>query len=135
VRPFARRLNGSVSHPNEVGHVQVSDPCPPCQQEFYCDRLGFRQEFAYRPFGGLDPCYMAVARDDARLHVSSFSGDGVSGGVVYLLVDDIDGLHEELLRKNVRIDTGPIDQEWGNREMYVKDADGNSIRFFYPSGG
>ncbi|MEN3333751.1 MAG: hypothetical protein V7641_3116 [Blastocatellia bacterium] len=104
-------------------------------EEFYCNRLGFRQEFAYRPFGGLDPCYMAVARDDARFHLSSFSGDGVSGVVVYLLVDDLDGLHEELLRKQVRIDTGPIDQDWGNREMYVKDADGNSIRFYSPSGG
>jgi catechol 2,3-dioxygenase-like lactoylglutathione lyase family enzyme len=104
-------------------------------EEFYCNRLGFRKESAYRPFGGLDPCYMALARDDARLHVSSFSGDGVSGGVVYLLVDDVDGLHAELLRKNVPIDTGPIDQDWGNREMYVKDTDGNSIRFVCPSGG
>jgi catechol 2,3-dioxygenase-like lactoylglutathione lyase family enzyme len=104
-------------------------------EEFYCNRLGFRREFAYRPFGGLDPCYMGVARDDAQFHLSSFSGDGVSGAVVYLLVDDLDGLHEELLGKKVRIDTGPIDQDWGNREMYVKDADGNSIRFFCPSGG
>lgn len=103
-------------------------------EEFYCNRLGFCQEFAYRPFGGLDPCYMGLARDDARLHVSSFSGDGVSGGVVYLLVNDVDGLHEELLRKNVQIDTGPIDQDWGNREMYVKDADGNSIRFVREGG-
>jgi hypothetical protein len=94
---------------------------------------GFRQESAYRPFGGPDPCYMALARDDARLHVSSFSGDAVSGGVVSLLVDDVDGLHAELLRTNVRIETGPIDQEGGNREMYVKDADGNSIRFFCPN--
>lgn len=98
-------------------------------EEFYCQRLGFRQEFAYRPFGRLDPCYMGLVRDDARLHVSSFSGDGISGGVVYLTVDDVDELHQELLRKNVQIDTGPIDQDWGNREMYVKDADGNSIRF------
>lgn len=104
-------------------------------EEFYCIRLGFHQEFAYRPFGGLDPCYMGLTRGDARLHVSSFSGDGVSGGVVFLLVDDVDGLHEELVRKNVRIDTGPIDQSWGNREMYVKDPDGNSIRFVRESSG
>jgi uncharacterized glyoxalase superfamily protein PhnB len=98
-------------------------------EEFYCNRLGFHQEFAYRPFGNMDPCYMGLTRDDARLHVSSFSGDGVSGGVVYLLVDDVDALHAELVAKNVTIDTGPIDQSWGNREMYVKDSDRNCIRF------
>jgi len=102
-------------------------------EEFYCNRLGFRLESTYRPFSNIDPCHMSLVRDDARLHVSSFSGDSVSGGVVYLRVDDINGLHEELLQKNVRIDTGPIDQEWGNREMYVKDSDGNSIRFFCPN--
>jgi catechol 2,3-dioxygenase-like lactoylglutathione lyase family enzyme len=98
-------------------------------EEFYCNQLGFRLEFAYRPFGNADPCYMGLVRDDARLHVSSFSGDAVPGGVVYLLVDDVDALHKELLAKQVSIDTGPIDQSWGNREMYVKDADRNSIRF------
>ena len=98
-------------------------------EEFYCARLGFRQEFAYRPFGGLDPCYMGLVRDDARLHVSSFSGDAVAGGVAFLLVDDVDALHEELRRKNVKIALAPTDQSWGNREMYVRDPDGNSIRF------
>jgi catechol 2,3-dioxygenase-like lactoylglutathione lyase family enzyme len=98
--------------------------------EFYCNGLGFRQEFAYRGDKTmLDPCYMGLSRDEARLHVSSFSGDGVSGGVVFLLVDDVDGLHEELTRKGVRIDLEPTNQTWGNREMYVKDPDGNSIRF------
>jgi len=104
-------------------------------EEFYCTGLGFRQEFAYRPFGSPDPCYMGLMRDDAEMHVSSFSGDAVAGGVVYLLVDDVDALRDELRRKGVAIDTGPIDQDWGNRELYVKDADGNSIRFFCPIAG
>jgi uncharacterized glyoxalase superfamily protein PhnB len=72
---------------------------------------------------------MGLSRDDAWLHLSSFSGDGIPGSVVYLLVDDVDGLHEELHQKGVSIDLEPTDQTWGNREMYVKDADGNSIRF------
>lgn len=71
-----------------------------------------------------------IVRDEVRLHVSSFSGDGVPA-VVFLLVDDVDELHEELLRKTVRIDLEPTDQTWGNREMYVKDSDGNSIRFVH----
>ena len=99
-------------------------------EEFYCKRLGFRQEFAYRVDSSKpDPCYMGLVRDDAWVHLSSFSGGGVCGGVVRLEVDDVDALHAELGKKGVRIDTGPVDQTWGTREMYVKDTDGNSIRF------
>lgn len=99
-------------------------------EDFYCRQLGFSRRFAYRVDEARpDPCYTGLTRDEACLHLSSFSGDGVSGGVVYLLVDDVDGLHAELLAKKVSIDLEPTDQSWGNREMYVKDPDGNSIRF------
>ena len=99
-------------------------------EEFFCRRLGFRREFAHRPDGVTgDPCYMGLTRDAVWLHVSSFSGDGVSGGVVNLIVEDVDALHEELVARGVRIDTGPVDQTWGTREMYVKDGDRNSVRF------
>ena len=109
-----------------VLHVSSSSAA----EEFYCGRLGFRREFAYRPGGTkADPCYMGLARDGAWLHLSSFAGDGVAGGVVYLAVDDVDALHEELIAKGVPIDTGPVDQTWGNRELYVRDGDRNSIRF------
>ena len=45
------------------------------------------------------------------------------------MVEDVDLLHMQLVAKGVWIDTGPVDQSWGTREMYVKDADGNSLRF------
>jgi len=99
-------------------------------EEFYCKRLGFIQQFVYRIDDTKpDPCYMGLRRDDAWLHVSSFSGDGIPGSVVYIVVDDVDKLHDECLQKNVNIDLKPTDQTWGNREMYLKDPDGNSIRF------
>ena len=104
-------------------------------EEFYCDRLGFRQAFGYRPFGGADPCYMGLERDDVELHLSSFSGDGVAGGVVFLGVEDVDELHRELRAKGVMIDLEPTNQSWGNREMYVRDPDRNSIRFVQNGGG
>ena len=105
-------------------------------EDFYCKRLGFRREFAHRADESkADPCYMGLVRDNAWLHISSFSGDGVCGGVVRFEVEDVDALHAELAENGVRIDTGPVDQAWGTREMYVKDADGNSIRFICPSGG
>jgi uncharacterized glyoxalase superfamily protein PhnB len=99
-------------------------------EEFYCKGLGFQREFAHRADETKpDPCYMGLSRDGIWVHVSSFSGDGVFGGVVNFLVESVDALHEEFVQKGVRIDTGPVDQTWGTREMYVKDADGNSTRF------
>lgn len=71
---------------------------------------------------------MGVARDGVWLNLSSFSGDGVAGGV-NLLVRDVDVLHAEFVAKGVRIAVEPVDQTWGTREMYVKDADGNCVRF------
>jgi catechol 2,3-dioxygenase-like lactoylglutathione lyase family enzyme len=101
-------------------------------EEFYCGRLGFRRQFAYRfDEARPDPCYMGLTRDGVWLHVSSFSGDGVAGGAVFLLVEDVDALHAELVAKGVRVALEPTDQTWGNREMYVEDADGNSIRFVH----
>jgi len=102
-------------------------------EEFYCDRLGFRREFAHRADGELpDPCYMGITRDGVWMHVSSFSGDGVSGGVVNLLVESVDALHKEFMAKGVRIAVEPVDQTWGTREMYVRDPDNNCIRFIQP---
>ena len=99
-------------------------------EDFYCNQLGFRRDFAMRPEGvGTDPCYMGVVRDQVLLHLSSFSGDGVEGGAVNIVVDDVDTLHVELAGRGVPIHVGPVDQTWGTREMYVKDPDGNSIRF------
>jgi len=104
--------------------------------EGFYRRLGFRKEFAHRADESKpDPCYMGFSRGGAWLHVSSFSGDGVCGSVAMVLVRDVDRLHEELLQGNVAIALKPTNQSWGNREMYVRDPDGNSIRFAQPAGG
>ncbi len=101
-------------------------------ETFYCEKLGFRREFVYRPTEAADPCYMGVVRDDARLHLSSFPGDSVSGTGAFVVVDDVDGLHQELVGKGVAIELAPTAQTWGNREMYVRDADRNRIAFVRP---
>ena len=55
--------------------------------------------------------------------------------MVNLLVDNVDVLYAEFLAQGVPIAEGvpiaggPVDQTWGTGEMYVKDADGNCIRF------
>lgn len=99
-------------------------------KDFYCTRLGFHLEYAHCPNGvDGDPCYMGLSRDGVWIVLSSFSGDGVAGGVVNLLVDDVDALYAEFAAAGVPVDLPPTDQTWGTREMYVKDADRNCIRF------
>jgi len=101
-------------------------------KEFYCSRLGFHHEFSHCAGESVDPCYMGIARDGVWLNLSSFAGDGVAGGVANLFVDDVDALHEEFVGKGVTIDSGLLDQTWGTREMNVKDADRNCLRFIQP---
>jgi uncharacterized glyoxalase superfamily protein PhnB len=74
-----------------------------------------------------------VVRDGAVLHLSSHAGDGVVGGVVYFISDDVDALHAEFVGQGVPIHIAPVDQTWGMRELYVIDPDGNSVRFGVPS--
>ncbi|HJW09887.1 MAG TPA: VOC family protein [Holophagaceae bacterium] len=102
-------------------------------ESFYVGKLGFKTLFASRPDPAkADPCYLGIERDGVDIHLSSFPGDAVPGGVVFIDVVNVDALHAELRDRGVRIDTAPVDQDWGNREMYVKDADGNSLRFIQP---
>ena len=99
-------------------------------EEFYCNRLGFTRQFAHRNDDTkADPCYMGLTHDGSRLHISSYPGDAGTGSGVVIVVDGIDGLHEELVRKGVSIAMPPTDQDWGNREMSVRDPDGNKITF------
>ena len=104
-------------------------------EAFYCGQLGFRRQFDVPASATKrDPCYMGVVRDGAVLHLSSHAGDGVVGGVVYFLSEDVDALHAEFVARNVAIDVVPVDQTWGVRELYVRDPDGNSVRFGAPVG-
>ncbi len=99
-------------------------------EEFYCTKLGFTKEWDYRPAAPAeDPAYLGLQRDSVPLHLSSFPGDGVTGGVASFHVRDVDALFAEFTARGVPIQLEPHDQSWGNREMYVRDADSNSLRF------
>jgi uncharacterized glyoxalase superfamily protein PhnB len=99
-------------------------------ERFYCEQLGFGRRFAYRPNEpDRDPCFMGLDRDGVVVHISSFIGDAVPGGAATFIVDDLDALHAEFMARGVSVDFPPTVQDWGNREMYVTDADRNSIRF------
>ena len=72
---------------------------------------------------------MGMTRNGVWIHLSSFSGDGIAGGVANFIVNDVDKFYAEFTFRQVPIDMPPVDQSWGSREMYVKDADKNCLRF------
>jgi len=101
-------------------------------EEFYCKGLGFSLVSCWRPDNrAQDPCYMTLSRDAAQLHVTSFK-DGVVGAwtsTVYVFVEGVDALYEELLVKGISMAGPPIDQDWGTREIGVRDPDRNVVTF------
>lgn len=102
---------------------------------YYGTQLGFTIAWDYRPSApNPDLGYLGLERDGVELHVSSFSGDGVSGGVASFNVRDVDALFEEYTSRGVAVELPPCNQTWGNREMYLRDVDGNSIRFIQSGG-
>lgn len=112
-------------------HVSSSEAA----EAFYCGKLGFAKEWEYRPGApARDPAYLGLRRDGIALHVSSFSGDGVAGGVAVFDVRDVDVLFAEFNARGVSFELEPYDQTWGTREMYVRDADGNGLRFIQAKG-
>jgi catechol 2,3-dioxygenase-like lactoylglutathione lyase family enzyme len=112
-----------------VLHITNAD----ATEAFYWGQLGFQLEFEVPASATKrDPCYMGVSRGGALLYLSGHAGDGVVGGVVYCVCDEVDALHAEFVAKNVRIHIAPVDQTWGMRELYVLDPDGNSVRFGAP---
>ena len=99
-------------------------------EAFYCKKPGFKKTFSFQlDDSRSDPRFMGLERDGVELYISSFPGDGVPGNVVQISVEDVDLLHKELRLRGTDIDLAPIDQTWGNREMYIKDPDNNTLRF------
>ena len=98
---------------------------------FY-ERLGFVLTFR----GPADqPGYASLRRDAVELHLQWTDGrdwrPDVDHPVYRVVVDDVDGLHRELVAAGVteRI-TEVWDTSWGTREFHVQDPDLNGLQFY-----
>lgn len=107
--------------------------------DFYCSTLGFVVDFRYSasPEG---PAYAGLSLDGNQIHLSTFAGDGVTGTATYCYVDDVDALYRHFRAAGVEfsvkpdspVEEAPVDQTWGMREVYIRDPDGNTLRFGSP---
>jgi catechol 2,3-dioxygenase-like lactoylglutathione lyase family enzyme len=117
----------------------------PSARRFYVDGLGFAVDWEWRDAdsgdgeparaGQGDPVFLQISRGPLRLYLSRRAGDGVPGGLVHLYVADVDGWQAQMLRQGIVAEGPPVDQPWGNRELRVRDPDGNQLCICAVTGG
>ena len=102
---------------------------------FYTGVLDFEHLGTWPPKGA--PSYSVIKKGDIEINLSTHRGDGVAGNVVIIEVENIDNLFKKFLsrgldtslKKDSPVHQGPLDQTWGQREFYVTDPSGNTLRF------
>lgn len=94
---------------------------------FYTEALGFTVNWEHR-FGPDFPVFMEVGRDDMSFYLTEHAGDCQVGGLIHLVVSDVDAWYTELQQKGVDVADPPNERLEGIRNMTVTDPDGNQIR-------
>ena len=95
-------------------------------RRFYEAGLGFAVDWEWRDAPG-EPAFVQMSRDGMNLYLSERAGDAAPGGLVYLYVANVDHFHDDLRARGVVADEPPGDRPWGNREMRLRDPDGNTL--------
>jgi catechol 2,3-dioxygenase-like lactoylglutathione lyase family enzyme len=104
------------------------------QLAYYRDQLGFETS-AWE----VNPTHYGYAeRDNCLLHFACFGGATPRPNHseappdmfdVYVHVDDVEALHAELLERGADLLHGPVNQEYGLREIRVRDPHGYILAF------
>jgi uncharacterized glyoxalase superfamily protein PhnB len=88
--------------------------------------LGFQKDWEHRFDPGW-PLYVGVSRGSMKLHLSEHGGGGTETASLFVPVDDIDAVYEELVGKGLVPDDPPTDQDYGLRDFGFADPDGHHI--------
>ena len=101
---------------------------------FYVDTLGFEHSMGVVGKDGQFD-FVTVHRGGARLMFSRNPEPSKANGAMqpvelYLEVDDVDGYHDQLKKKKVRITDPLTTQWWGDRTFKVLDPNGYQLWFY-----
>jgi uncharacterized glyoxalase superfamily protein PhnB len=100
---------------------------------FYMDVLGFR-----RDFGDGSDGWSFLSRDNFKVRLGECPDEKPAGELgdhayfVYLTVEGLDALYQELSARGAEVLSEPEDQPWGMREFSIRTPDGHRIRFGEP---
>jgi catechol 2,3-dioxygenase-like lactoylglutathione lyase family enzyme len=104
---------------------------------FYTGILDFKLS---EPGASENDWVVALQNGDAYLMLTILEGDQKMGIAANVVVDNVDELFAKYTKRgldqshkvNSPVHLGPVNQSWGNREFYVTDKDGNTLRFVQP---
>jgi catechol 2,3-dioxygenase-like lactoylglutathione lyase family enzyme len=100
---------------------------------FFIDMLGFR-----RDFGDGSDGWSFLSRDNFKVRLGECPDErpaselGNHSYIVYLTVEGLDQLHQELCERGAPVISEPEDQPWGMREFSICTPDGHRLRFGEP---
>jgi catechol 2,3-dioxygenase-like lactoylglutathione lyase family enzyme len=93
--------------------------------DYYRDKLGFEG----RPYEQDPTQYAYASRQRCNIHLAQGRPHPNGFFDVYVYVDDVDALHEELRSRGAKILNAPVHTEYGLREIRVRDPDGYVLAF------
>lgn len=96
---------------------------------FYRDILGFTVAFT----NGKSVSFAVINQGGAQLHLEVQPGKAGSSHA-HIMVDDLDAVHERLVRAGAAVRQAPKVQEWGLRDVVIADPDGNTFEIAEPAG-
>jgi predicted enzyme related to lactoylglutathione lyase len=100
---------------------------------FYTEVLGFG-----RDFGDGSDGWSLLSRDGSRVMLGECADATPAGELgdhswyVYLTVDGVDELHQEVAARGAEILSRPASKPWGLREFTLRTPDGHRIAFGEP---
>lgn len=125
-------MNDSVRFEKIIPQFVVHDVVKTA--EYYRDVLGFTiLDYFLDP-----PVYSRVERNGVEIHFGKADGDEISvnesvrkglGNDAYIIVSDIQKLHEEFVERDVEIIEGPIKRVYGSIEIIIEDCNGFKLAF------
>lgn len=95
-------------------------------RSFWVDALDFEVDWEWRDEPGL-PVFAQISRAGLSLYLAQRSGEAAAPCTTYVYVSDVDAWHQEALEAGLAVEAPPQDRPWGNREMSLRDPDGNAL--------
>jgi catechol 2,3-dioxygenase-like lactoylglutathione lyase family enzyme len=96
--------------------------------DYYRDKLGFDG----RPYEKDPAIYGYASRERCNIHLAQGRSHPNGFFDVYVDVDDVDDLYDELRERGAEILNAPVHTEYGLREIRVRDPDGYVLAFGTP---